>query len=104
MALKDRTPMKSALDLQELQGRVSGGLEVYLAEVETKLAALAELANDLKAKYNAAVTLINELKSDYNAHCAADGLHYNGTTGVHDTVNTTSSANAAATSKADVTI
>ena len=104
MALKDRTPIKISLDLQELQGRVSGGLEVYLAEIETKLVALAELANDLKAKYNAAVELINELKADHNAHCAADGLHYNGTQGVHDTTNVTTTANASATNKPDVSI
>lgn len=38
-----------------------------VAYQQAEATAVADLANDLKAKYNAAVTLLNEVKADYNA-------------------------------------
>lgn len=75
-----------------------------LKELQDKVAALAALANDLKAKYNAAVTLLNELKADHNAHLAAANMHYTGTASTTDTVNTTASADATQCTISDVTI
>lgn len=54
----------------------------------------------LTTKYNAAVTLINELKADHNAHLGAANMHYDGTGGTTDAVNTTAATNATAASVA----
>lgn len=50
----------------------------------------------LRGVVAALVTLANELKADHNAHLGAASMHYNGTAGVTDAVNTTAAAAAGA--------
>jgi len=81
----------------------SPDLATALRDIADDLAAVKDLVNDLKAKYNALVDLVNEIKADYNAHCAAAGLHYDGTASVTDTTNTVSTADGEKTTVPDVT-
>ena len=67
MALKDLTGIYADIYKHQKDNALKDGI----AELQTKVTALAALANDLKAKYNAAVTLINELKTDLSAHTTA---------------------------------
>jgi|GEM_PF-2569298 predicted nucleic acid-binding Zn-ribbon protein len=97
MALKDLTGIYADIYKHQKDNALKDGI----AELQTKVTALAALANDLKAKYNAAVTLINELKADMSAH-----THGGVTAGEANTAAaaTISATNSSVSSVADVTI
>lgn len=80
----------------------SPSLAEALRDIADDLAAVKDLVNDLKAKYNALVDLVNEIKADHNAHCAAAGLHYDGTSSVTDDVNVVTTADGEKTTVPDV--